>query len=58
LAPWALGGGYLNYASEAASEDLESEYGAENLARLQAVKREYDRENLFRFNHNIAPAGG
>jgi FAD/FMN-containing dehydrogenase len=57
LAPWALGGGYLNYASEAASEDLESEYGAENLARLQVVKREYDPENLFRFNHNIAPAG-
>jgi FAD/FMN-containing dehydrogenase len=58
LAPWALGGGYLNYASEAASEDLESEYGAENLARLQAVKREYDPENVFRFNHNIAPADG
>jgi len=58
LAPWALGGGYLNYASEAASEDLESEYGAENLARLQTVKREYDPKNVFRFNHNIAPAGG
>jgi FAD/FMN-containing dehydrogenase len=56
LAPWALGGGYLNYASEPASEDLESEFGADRLARLRAVKREYDPENVFRFNHNILPA--
>jgi FAD/FMN-containing dehydrogenase len=58
LAPWALGGGYLNYASEAASQGLESEYGSEKLARLRAVKREYDPANVFRFNHNIAPADG
>jgi FAD/FMN-containing dehydrogenase len=56
LAPWAVGGGYLNYASEAASQGLESEYGAEKLARLRAIKREYDPANVFRFNHNIAPA--
>ena len=56
LAQWALGGGYLNYASEAASRNLESEYGVEKLARLRAVKREYDPANVFRFNHNIAPA--
>jgi len=57
LEPWALGGGYLNYASEPVSEDLESEFGADRLARLRAVKREYDPANVFRFNHNIAPAG-
>jgi FAD/FMN-containing dehydrogenase len=56
LAPWALGGGYLNYASEPASEGLESEFGADHLARLRAVKREYDPANVFRFNHNILPA--
>jgi FAD/FMN-containing dehydrogenase len=56
LAPWAMGGGYLNYASEPASEGLESEFGANHLARLQAVKREYDPANVFRFNHNIVPA--
>jgi FAD/FMN-containing dehydrogenase len=56
LAPWALGGGYLNYASEPASHGLESEYGAEKLAHLRAIKREYDPANVFRFNHNIAPA--
>ncbi len=56
LAPWALGGGYLNYASEPVSEGLESEFGADPLARLRAVKREYDPANVFRFNHNIVPA--
>jgi FAD/FMN-containing dehydrogenase len=56
LAPWAAGGGYLNYASEAASTDgLETEFGAERLQRLRAVKRRYDPDNAFRFNHNIAP---
>jgi FAD/FMN-containing dehydrogenase len=56
LAPWALGGGYLNYASEPVSEGLESEFGADRLARLRAVKRDYDPANVFRFNHNIVPA--
>jgi FAD/FMN-containing dehydrogenase len=56
LAPWAIGGGYLNYASEAASTDgLETEFGPERFKRLQAVKRQYDPANAFRFNHNIDP---
>lgn len=55
LQPWAVGGGYLNYASEASSDGLETEYGAERLARLRAVKRRYDPTNVFHFNHNIAP---
>jgi FAD/FMN-containing dehydrogenase len=55
LAPWAVGGGYLNYASEAASESLETEFGAQRLERLRAVKRRFDPANRFRFNHNIAP---
>ena len=56
LAPWAIGGGYLNYASEAAAADgLETEFGVERFQRLRAVKRQYDPGNVFRFNHNIAP---
>jgi FAD/FMN-containing dehydrogenase len=55
LGPWAVGGGYLNYASEASSGSLETEFGARRLERLRAVKREFDPENRFRFNHNIAP---
>lgn len=56
LAPWSLGGGYLNYASETAGTSLATEFGSERFARLQAVKRQYDPENTFRFNHNIPPS--
>jgi FAD/FMN-containing dehydrogenase len=55
LTPWAIGGGYLNYASEAASESLETEFGQRRLERLRAVKRQFDPDNRFRFNHNIVP---
>ena len=55
LEPWALGGGYLNYASEAAGESLEKEFGRQRFERLQAVKRQFDPANAFRFNHNIVP---
>jgi FAD/FMN-containing dehydrogenase len=55
LAPWAIGGGYINYASESAGDGLETEYGVERLARLREVKRQYDPDNRFRFNHNISP---
>ncbi len=55
LEPWQIGGGYLNYAVEASGDGLETEFGAQRFERLRAVKREYDPENVFRFNHNIAP---
>jgi FAD/FMN-containing dehydrogenase len=55
LDPWKVGGGYLNYATEASADGLETEYGAERFERLRAVKRQYDPSNVFRFNHNIAP---
>ena len=56
LAPWTLGGGYLNYASEPAGETLETEFGADRFSRLRTVKRKFDPENTFRFNANIPPA--
>jgi FAD/FMN-containing dehydrogenase len=56
LAPWALDGGYLNYASETAGKTLNTEFGSERYARLRSVKRQYDPANTFRFNHNIEPA--
>jgi FAD/FMN-containing dehydrogenase len=56
LDPWKIGGGYLNYATEASADGLETEFGAERFQRLRAVKRQYDPSNVFRFNHNIAPA--
>ena len=53
LAPWSIGGGYVNYASEAPGDSLDTAFGAARLQRLRDVKREYDPENRFRFNHNI-----
>jgi FAD/FMN-containing dehydrogenase len=55
LAPWAIGGGYVNYVSELAGDDAEAEYGTERFRRLREVKRQYDPDNRFRFNHNISP---
>ena len=51
LAPWSLGEGYVNYASEMPADAPVTA----RVQRLQRVKREYDPENRFRFNHNIAP---
>jgi FAD/FMN-containing dehydrogenase len=55
LAPWATGGGYINYASESVGDGLETEFGSQRLQRLREVKRQYDPDNRFRFNHNISP---
>jgi FAD/FMN-containing dehydrogenase len=55
LTPWATGGGYINYASEAVGDGMLTEYGAQRFERLREVKRRCDPENRFRFNHNISP---
>jgi FAD/FMN-containing dehydrogenase len=55
LAPWQIGGGYINYASESTGDGMETEYGAARVERLRKIKRHYDPDNRFRFNHNIAP---
>ena len=48
-------GGYLNYATDDGADTVEGAFGAETFARLQAVKRTWDVDNLLRFNHNIPP---
>jgi len=54
-APYATGGVYLNFVSEAADEErIRAAYGA-HLDRLREVKRKYDPENLFRTNLNVRP---
>jgi FAD/FMN-containing dehydrogenase len=55
-APHATGSGYVNFLTEDEGERVAASYGA-NHARLQAVKRRYDPQNLFRMNLNIVPAG-
>ena len=49
-------GGYLNYASDDGAQSVADAFGASTFARLRAVKGAWDRDNVFRFNHNIPPA--
>jgi FAD/FMN-containing dehydrogenase len=51
----ATGSGYVNFLTDDEGERVAASYGS-NHARLQAAKRRYDPENLFRMNLNIAPA--
>ena len=54
-APFATGGGYVNFLTEDESARVASAYGA-NYERLREVKQRLDADNLFRMNHNIPPA--
>ncbi|MFC6707846.1 FAD-binding oxidoreductase [Flexivirga alba] len=48
-------GVYLNFQSSATPADLAAAYPPATYARLVAVKREYDPDNVFARNHNVAP---
>lgn len=58
MRPFATTGQYVNFLGR---DDADTHhkalavYGPEKLARLTALKRRYDPENLFRINHNIPP---
>ena len=58
LRPHAMAGQYVNFLGrdegDARARAL-AVYGPAKLERLQAVKRRYDPDNLFRINHNIPP---
>jgi FAD/FMN-containing dehydrogenase len=53
-APYASAGAYVNFMTHDESDRVASAYGP-NYARLVALKREYDPDNVFRSNQNIAP---
>jgi FAD/FMN-containing dehydrogenase len=59
LEPSSLSGaGYANYASaDETPTRVRAAFGPERFARLAAVKRRYDPDNVFRFNLNIPPTG-
>jgi FAD/FMN-containing dehydrogenase len=57
-APAATGGVYLNFEPGTAEADVLAGYGAQKYTRLAALKQEWDPENVFRGNHNIAPGKG
>ncbi|MGW3648373.1 FAD-binding oxidoreductase [Streptomyces sp. NPDC000878] len=54
--PWSSGAVYLNFIGDEGAERVIAGLGAENARRLASVKRQYDPDNVFRFNHNIVPA--
>ena len=59
IAPQATGAEYVNYAAtDTPVERLRATYGDAKFARLQALKRRYDPDNLFRFNQNVPPGEG
>ncbi|MFF0163380.1 FAD-binding oxidoreductase [Streptomyces sp. NPDC005263] len=53
--PWSTGAVYLNFIGDEGSDRVVAGVGAENSRRLAEVKRRYDPDNVFRFNHNIRP---
>ncbi|WP_425246884.1 FAD-binding oxidoreductase [Streptomyces sp. NEAU-NA10] len=54
--PWSTGVVYLNFIGDEGAERVVAGLGAENTLRLAELKRRYDPDNVFRFNHNIKPA--
>jgi FAD/FMN-containing dehydrogenase len=57
LKPWSTGRVYLNYIGNEGQDRVDAAFGATKLARLRALKAEWDPDNVFRHNHNIRPAG-
>jgi FAD/FMN-containing dehydrogenase len=53
--PDTVTGRYVNEIAESGPEESRAIYGDTKLARLQALKRAWDPDNVFRLNHNIAP---
>ena len=55
LEPFKRGSIYMNYLDDDDGDKVASAYGG-NFSRLQALKTQYDPENIFRLNQNIPPA--
>ena len=54
--PWSTGAVYLNFIGDEGADRVVAGLGTENARRLAELKRRYDPDNVFRFNHNIRPA--
>lgn len=54
LHPYSAGGAYVNMMMDEGDERIRASYRG-NYARLAAVKRQFDPDNLFRVNQNIRP---
>ncbi|MEA2373637.1 MAG: hypothetical protein QOD53_100, partial [Thermoleophilaceae bacterium] len=58
IKPWTTGRAYLNFIGDEGIGRVEAAFGTEKYRRLQALKDEWDPENLFRHNQNIPPTAG
>lgn len=54
--PWRTGAVYLNFIGDEGRDRVVAGLGTENFNRLARIKRQYDPDNVFRYNHNIPPA--
>jgi FAD/FMN-containing dehydrogenase len=55
ITPYRSAGRYVNDVIESGEQVVRSVYGDEKYERLVALKREWDPDNVFRLNQNIAP---
>jgi FAD/FMN-containing dehydrogenase len=55
LKPFTTGRVYVNFIGDEGRDRVVASYGPEGYARLQALKRRYDPENLFQSSQNIEP---
>jgi len=56
MEPWQGDRRLVNDLAPEEAADAAAIYGPERYERLAAVKKAYDPDNMFRINHNIAPA--
>ncbi|HEX8982681.1 MAG TPA: FAD-binding oxidoreductase [Ktedonobacterales bacterium] len=56
MQPFSAGGVYVNFLSNEGEDRVKAAYGEVAYARLAALKRAFDPDNVFRLNQNIAPA--
>jgi FAD/FMN-containing dehydrogenase len=56
IARFGRGRMYVNFTGQGDGDKSRTAYPPETYERLAQLKRKYDPDNVFRFNHNIAPA--